>query len=78
MQTEKIIREFISLPPEGQKEIAAFIAFLKARYKSFKFRKAHRKTLLAKEPFIGIWGRRKDMKDSTLWVRNLRKSEWIR
>jgi hypothetical protein len=29
-------------------------------------------------PFFGLWKDRKDMEDSTEWVRNLRRTEWER
>ena len=29
-------------------------------------------------PFFGMWKDREDMKDSTEWVRNLRRTEWER
>jgi hypothetical protein len=28
------------------------------------------------DPFIGIWKDREDMKDSSKWLRSVRKSEW--
>jgi hypothetical protein len=31
---------------------------------------------LADEPFIGMWQDREDIRDSTRWLRDLRKREW--
>ena len=33
---------------------------------------------LTKEPFVGMWRSRKDMRDSSDWVRKARKREWDR
>lgn len=29
------------------------------------------------EPFVGMWSDRKEMADSTTWVRNLRQQHWM-
>lgn len=55
-----------------------FVAFLKVRYpsaapvKTLKIRRLK----LTDEPFIGMWRDREDMRDSTAWVRSLRRREW--
>lgn len=33
-------------------------------------------TNLRDDPFIGLWKDRADFKDSTDWIRSLRKNEW--
>ena len=33
-------------------------------------------TPLKEEPFIGMWSERKDLEDSSQWVKNLREQEW--
>ncbi|NEP45331.1 MAG: hypothetical protein F6K35_41385 [Okeania sp. SIO2H7] len=33
-------------------------------------------TPLKEEPFIGMWSERKDLEDSSQWVKFLRKKEW--
>ncbi len=77
MEQDKIYNEISNLPPEAQRQVSDFIAFLRTRYKK---RSQTSKTLkgnnLLKEPFIGIWKDRDDMKDSGKWLRNIRKSEW--
>jgi len=78
METAKIVREVASLPPDAQKQVIDFVAFLKARYASASTAKKAKQTKLANEPFIGMWRTRKDLKDSTAWVRNLRQREWER
>ena len=78
MESESIVREIASLPPEAQKQVIDFIAFLKARYPTTQPARKERRTRLTDEPFIGMWRDREDMKDSTAWVRSLRQNEWER
>jgi len=78
METTNIVREMASLPPEAQKQVIDFVAFLKARYSSTPTTRKAKRTRLADEPFIGMWRTRKDMQDSTAWVRSLRRREWER
>ena len=76
METAKIVREMASLPPDARKQVIDFVAFLKARYSSASITKKVKQTKLTNEPFIGMWRTRKDLKDSTAWVRSLRQREW--
>ncbi|TYT73343.1 DUF2281 domain-containing protein [Desulfobotulus mexicanus] len=76
MKDSALIREFVSLPPEAQKQVMDFVAFLKTRYPEKKEKKQKKSHLLEKEPFIGMWQDREDMKDSSEWVRNTRQKEW--
>jgi len=76
MRSASIVREIASLPPEAQKQVIDFIAFLKTRYPTPKVVKKTRRTPLTDEPFIGMWRDRDDIQDSTDWVRNLRQREW--
>jgi len=55
MNVGKIIRELNTLPPEGQRQVADFVAFLQVRYKHLRPRKTASKKKLAEEPFIGLW-----------------------
>jgi hypothetical protein len=75
MTDEEILREINSLPPEAQRQLEDFISFLRERYKN-----SHPKTApasdLESEAFVGMWRDREDMRDSSAWVRNLRKSHW--
>lgn len=68
-------QRFSRLPPEAQKQVTDFIAFLQTRYQPTRPRKSPRPRL-AKEPFVGIWRERADLQDSTAWVRKTRASEW--
>jgi len=76
METDKIFSEITNLPPEAQRQVADFIAFLKSRYQEFPGSKKSRKSGVGKEPFIGIWKDREDMEDGYTWLRNVRKKEW--
>ena len=75
MDAARIAREVASLPPEAQKQVLDLVVFLKARYLSAATA-ARAKRRLTKEPFIGMWRDRKDMQDSTAWVRKLRQCQW--
>lgn len=75
MNTARVAQELASLPPEAQKEILAFLAFLKTRYPSPPASGKAKRTDLANEPFVGMWQDREDMRDSTAWVRDQRQWE---
>ncbi len=75
MNTAKIAREMASLPPEVRQEIIAFMTFVKAQYSTAKA-KTRKQTKLKNEPFVGMWRTRKDMCDSTAWVRKIRQHQW--
>jgi hypothetical protein len=72
MDIAKIAREMASLPPEAQKQIVDFLAFLKTQYPSAPAAKKGKRSRLTDEPFIGMWRDREDMQDSTAWVRHQR------
>jgi hypothetical protein len=76
MEPDKIVNDITSLPPEAQRQVADFIDFLKLRYKTDRKKGKSERLRLADEPFIGIWKDKKELKDSSGWVRKLRKSEW--
>lgn len=78
MEPANIVREIASLPPEAQKQVIDFVAFLKAPYPTTPRVRKTRRTKLADEPFIGMWRDREDMQDSTASVRSLRQREWER
>lgn len=77
MNREKAWRELTSLPPEAQQEVLDFIEFLSKRYKQVPARDKRRKPKLTEEAFVGMWRDRQDMQDSSDWVRNVRKREWM-
>jgi hypothetical protein len=77
MTEEDIWREFASLPPDARRQVADFIAFLRARLAPTRARRSSRRGRpFDKEPFFGMWRDREDMKDAARWVRETRKKEW--
>jgi hypothetical protein len=78
MNQEAVWSEFAALPPEAQRQVMDFIAFLRSRYVLVGKPEPSPETDIASEEFIGIWQDREDMQDSTAWVRNLREHEWER
>jgi hypothetical protein len=77
MRQERVWHDYISLPPELQKQVADFITLLRARSTASRISKTAKRTKLANEPFIGMWRSRADLRDSRAWVRNVRQSEWM-
>jgi hypothetical protein len=59
-----------------QKEVIDFIAFLKTRLEIQKSRTSSTSTVNQPESFVGMWADRQEMRDSTLWIRELRANEW--
>ena len=72
----EILREIGSLPPEGQREVEDFVAFLHHRYGRVTASVEPATSGLLEEKFVGMWKDRDDMLDSSSWVRNVRESEW--
>ena len=78
MESEKVWRAFISLPPEGKRLVAKFISFLQGHYKRSRPGKNTKRVNIAEESFIGMWRDRQDMQDSSAWVRSLRGRERVK
>jgi hypothetical protein len=78
MEATSLFRDIGALPPEAQKQVSDFVAFLKLRYPVVQAARKVGKVQLADEPFIGMWRGREDMQDSSAWVRRVRESEWER
>jgi len=76
MEQNRIYNEISNLPPEAQRQVTDFIAFLRTRYKRLQTTKTVKSANIFNEPFIGIWKDRDDMKDRGKWLRNIRNSEW--
>lgn len=71
-----ITKEIASLPPDAQKQVKDFVAFLKTRYLFSPAAEGKRSASMTDEPFIGMWKDREDMQESSAWVRRLREREW--
>lgn len=78
MTQEEILRELASLPPEGQRQVAEFIALLQERYSRSQSTEQPAASDVTQEGFIGMWRDREDMRDSSAWVRDLREREWVK
>ena len=76
MEQEKIFDDISNLPPEAQRQVVDFIAFLRTRYKRSDAEKQAKRINLVDEPFIGIWKDREDMNNSGKWLRNVREAQW--
>ena len=76
MDQNNVISEFDSLPPEAQRQVMDFIAFLQTRYQTATKKKAETEVRIADEIFVGIWRKREEMQDSSAWVRGIRSTEW--
>ena len=76
MTNEEILREIALLPPEGQRLVEGFVAFLRQRYAPSQPVTQPPDSGLEGESFIGMWRDRDDMRDSSAWVRDIRRSEW--
>ena len=77
MSEKELIKQIRMLPAEAQQEAADFVEFLSKKYiqKSEETDSPMKKSIL-ENSFRGIWKDRDDLKDSTKWVRELRKSRW--
>ncbi len=77
MNNQSILKDISILPLNAQREVIDFIDFLKTRYatESKDQKKALSATPIEDEIFIGMWHNRKDLEDSSEWVK---KSERIR
>lgn len=78
MTHEEILRELDMLPPEARRQVADFIAFLRARYDHSQSVEKSESSDLSQESFLGMWRNRDDMHDSSAWVRSNRENEWIK
>ncbi len=74
METDNIFSEITNLPPEAQRQVIDFIAFIKSRYKKLPVNEKSKQPVVGEEPFIGMWKDREDMEDGNTWLRNVRVS----
>ncbi|MEH2350091.1 MAG: hypothetical protein V7K55_19250 [Nostoc sp.] len=76
MTQQELLNEFLSLPPEAQRQLMDFIAFLRQRYPLVESDSQSPDIDLINDSFIGMWSDRQDLTDSTAWVRGVRENEW--
>ncbi len=70
--------EIDSFPEEMQLLLLDFIELLKKRYPSLEKDNLNSEITenIDDESFIGMWKDRKDMQNSSDWVRQIREQEW--
>jgi len=71
-QQQNLINDVLSLPVQGQFEVAKLVAQLKGQQQPVPSNVSD----FANETFVGLWKDRQDLTDSSDWVRNVRRSEW--
>ncbi len=76
MANRELIEQIKQLPPEAQQEAADFVDYLSNKYLQ-KDAFTSKKSIL-NSPFRGMWKDRQDMKDSTKWGSNIRKSRFAK
>lgn len=79
IKIEKIQQDINNLPQEAQLLLIDFIELLKKRYAPLNIDNIDFTVSgnIIDEPFVGMWQDREDMKDSSQWVRQVRKQEWM-
>lgn len=78
MTQEEILHQIASLPPEAQRQVIDFIAFLHRQYAHLNPARDAETSALADSNFIGMWQDREEMQDSNAWVRDQREREWVK
>jgi hypothetical protein len=73
IQKSRIWREFESLSPAAQRQVADFIGELRTQAEE---RVSPNTPPFREEPFVGLWADREDLLQSDTWVRCLRETEW--
>ena len=76
MSHRKLITALDSLSREAQRQVAELIALLKKQQELVSQPAQQNGTELSRQPFIGMWRDRDDLKDSSAWVRKMRQTEW--
>lgn len=77
MSEKELISQLRKLPSEARQEAADFVEFLTQKYvQPSESESKNKKHSILDSSFRGMWKDRKDMSDSTKWVRELRKSRF--
>ncbi|NJK69301.1 MAG: DUF2281 domain-containing protein [Microcoleus sp. SU_5_3] len=76
MTQQELLDEFFALPPEAQRQVRNFIAFLRQKSARTEPSPQTQDIDLVNHPFIGMWRDRQDLANSTAWVRYVKESEW--
>ncbi len=76
MSRRELISVLDTLPPEARQQVVELIAALKKQHEVTRRQNRQNGTDPARQPFLGMWRDRDDMKDSRAWVRRMRQREW--
>jgi len=74
LDRDDLWRRYVTLPPDAQREVVDFLAFLAARLQRSRPPASARE--LADEAFVGMWSDRSDIANGAGWVREVRGREW--
>ena len=69
MNIAQLLNDIEHLPPEAQRQIESFIAFIKTRYSPATI------TKLSEEEFVGMWSNPPQIQDSAQWIQDTQESE---
>jgi hypothetical protein len=76
MSEKELIKQIRKLPSEAQQEAADFVEFLIKKYvQKTDETQLPKKKSIVNNSFRGVWKNRIDLKDSSDWVREIRKSK---
>jgi hypothetical protein len=75
MSKKSVLDLLEQLPPSARKEAEDFVRYLHDQY-VISTPKKPTDSSIAESPFVGMWKDRKDLQDSTAWVREQRKRQW--
>lgn len=73
---QQFLNDYLSLSEDAQRRVRDYIALLRSESTVTHGDLPSGTNDLEDEPFIGVWRSRKDLADSSTWVRNTRKQEW--
>ena len=77
MNKSQTLRDLAALPAEAQRLVADLVVFLKRQQKTNGAAPERKSKPIGKAAFVGMWGKRRDLRDSRAWVRGLRKADWV-
>lgn len=76
MSESTVSNKIKQLPPEAQKQASDFVDELYQQYVKGETSKEPEAGNASESSYFGILKDREEMKDSTEWVRKVRKSQW--
>lgn len=70
-----VSKKIKQLPPDAKRQAQDFIDFLYQRHANDSAKKDLNDNI-SESSFFGIWKERQEMKNSSEWVSDIRKSQW--